>query len=635
MLKTILIIVGAVLALLGLIYLVRRRREFGPRIHRLPLDLMGYRNMPAAPFILTELPGTLIKLGLRANATTQAKWGMSNVYQIGAFQANGYSYLYGRAGMDSHVQETADREALLAELQVAEESVELSPEKLQQRFDQHAEPSSANGGDPILQTVLTTPEQFALSWTTFNAVYDDALPLLPTYADTLRDPQTANREFWPMIAHHGLAYNLLILAKVDAARAADYQAALGESWTPELQSLFLAGRLFAIDLRMFETLPVSQVKDFPRFTPATLTLLAQDPATKGLTPLKVLVTGQNGSGKQIYGYQDGVTTDGAWLYALQAAKTSITLYGIWIGHVYHWHIVSAALVMTLHNSVPEAHPLRVFMAPQTNYLIPFNDVLLLLWQHISPPTSVSTTPQFLALTDQFAKGRTYLQDDPDVTLQANGIKVEDFSLDSTWDQFPIAGQLLSVFAAAGGYVTAFVMHTWANDAAVVADKDLQAWVAATLDPRDGNVAGFPNLDSRAALITALKSWVFRLSVHGVSRLNYVANPVLSYIPNFPPCLQSSSIPAPTTAISTEQLLAYLPRTGTIGEMITFLFTFVFSAPYEPFLPLSGNATELIWGPDPAEPRNAALIAYRQFVEGFIDAHAHPTQRYQWPRNIET
>jgi hypothetical protein len=635
MLKTILIIVGAVLALGGLIYLLRRRKEYGPRIHRLPLRLMGYPHMPGAPFVLTEIPGTLIKLGLRANATTQAKWGMSNFYKIGAFDANGYSFLYGRDLQDSHVAETADREALLAELQESTSEAEISPEKLQQRFTQYAEAATSAGRDPILGTVLQTPEQFALSWTTFNAVYDDALPLLPTFAGTLSDPATANREFWPMIARHGLAYNLLILVKVDAARAADYQAALGEAWTPELQSLQMAGRLFAIDLRLFESLPASTVHDLDRFTPATLTLLGQDASTKALTPLKVLVSGQKGAGKQVFGYQDGVTTDGAWLYALQAAKTSITLYGIWIGHVYHWHIVSAALVMTLRNNVPESHPLRVMMDPQTNYLIPFNDVLLLLWKHIAPPTSIATTPQFLALMDQFGNGRTYFQDDPDVTLRDNGITVDDFTVDTPWDQYPIAGHLLDIFQYAGDYVQGVVPQIWASNRAVAEDNDIKAWVAATIDPRDGNITGFPSIDDQATLIAALKSWVFRLSVHGVSRLNHIANPVLSFVPNFPPCLQISAIPAPNTVITTTQLMAYLPVTGTIGEMITFLFTFVFSAPYEPFLPLSGNATDLIWGDNPEDPRNKALIQFRDRIEGFIDATAHPTQRYQWPRNIET
>jgi len=81
----------------------------------------------------------------------------------------------------------------------------------------------------------------------------------------------------------------------------------------------------------------------------------------------------------------------------------------------------------------------------------------------------------------------------------------------------------------------------------------------------------------------------------------------------------------------------LPNTGSIGEMITFLFTFVFSAPYVPYLPIAGNETELIWGNDPKEPRNAALKTLREFIATFIKDYEAPesAQLYQWPRNIET
>jgi hypothetical protein len=393
--------------------------------------------------------------------------------------------------------------------------------------------------------------------------------------------------------------------------------------------------LYAIDLRMYATLPVSMVKGNPRFTPATLSLLAQDPQDKSLSPVVVLVMGPNGDSTTIFSF--GVCKNGVWLYALMAAKTSITLYGIWMGHVYHWHIVSAAMLMTLNNYVEETHALRVFMAPQSEFIIPFNDVLLLMWKQISPPTSVSSATQFLEMTDAFAKGRTYLQDDPNTTLQDNGIQENDFSNNAPWDQYRIAGQLLSVYDAAGKYVSVFVNNTWKDDAAVVEDKQVQAWFAASSDPKDGNVAGLPTPDSRKNLIITLQSLVFRLTAHGASRLNSTANPVLSFVPNSPPCLQRTDIPSPNTDLSTVDLLTYLPKTGTIGEMITFLFTFVFSSPYIPFLPVAGNDTELIWGNDPKEPRNAALIELRKFLEEFIRSYEDPdpAQLYQWPRNIET
>src|SRR5258705_8416449 len=295
------------------------------------------------------------------------------------------------------------------------------------------------------------------------------------------------------------------------------------------------------------------------------------------------------------------------------------------------------MLMTLNNYVEETHPLRVFMAPQSEFIIPFNNVLLLLWKQIAPPTSVSDAKQLLAMTDAFAKGRTYLEDDPNTTVQDNGIREADFTNNAPWDQYRIAGQLLSLYDAVGKYVSVFVNNTWPNDAAVVEDKQLQAWLAASSDPNDGNIAGLPTPDSRKNLIITLQSLVFRITAHGASRLNSTANPVLSFIPNSPPCLQRTDIPSPTTDLSTIDLLTYLPKTGTIGEMITFLFTFVFSAPYIPFLPIAGNDVNLIWGNDPNEPRNAALVELRNFLGDFISSYEDPdpAQLHQWPRNIET
>ncbi len=631
--NNILVVLGILLLLSIAAYFLFRRRDYGKRIRRLPLHLLGYPNIPGVPFVLSEIPGTLLRLSKRAYATTQAKSGLNNTYKIDGFDANGYSYLYGRE-KDIPAEQEMDRQQLKADMETAILENELRPEKVRSRLEDNTHPLTAQTEDPITLLSLTAPEQFAMSWTTFNAVYEDAKPQLTLRAATLTDPEVANREFWPTIAQHGFAYNLLILQKVNAENAADFKAAFGEEWTAEIETLLERQLLYAIDLRFYEILQPQTVKGNPRFTPATLTLLAQEPSTKALEPIKVIVTGYQGTQKQIYTY--GVATPGAWLYALQAAKTSITLYGIWMGHVWHWHIVSAALLMTLNNEVEETHPLRLFMAPQSSFLLAFNDVLLLLWKGIAPPTSVSSAKEFIAMTDAFAKGRVYFDDDPDVTLGKFGIHKSDFSQNSDWDQFPIAGQMLQLWQATSDYVSAFVNNTWANDAAVVADKQLQAWLAASTNPEEGNVAGLPALDSRANLIRTLQSLVFRLTAHGSARLNHSANPVLSFVPNFPPCLQLTDIPPANADINTEALLRYLPKTGTIGEMMTFYFTFAFSAPYVPFLPLAGNNTELIFGDDPTEPRNAALIAFREYIHDFITGYDAPTpQYYQWPRNIET
>ena len=144
------------------------------------------------------------------------------------------------------------------------------------------------------------------------------------------------------------------------------------------------------------------------------------------------------------------------------------------------------------------------------------------------------------------------------------------------------------------------------------------------------------MDSRTSLRRVLTSLLYRITVHGISRLNSSSNPALTFVPNFPHCLQRVDIPNPRAAIRTKALLSYLPNTDTISQSVTFYFTFAFSTPYEPFIPLGGVESELFFPGGPRDARNRALIRLRKGLAAFInDYQPDVPQRFQWPRNIET
>jgi len=185
------------------------------------------------------------------------------------------------------------------------------------------------------------------------------------------------------------------------------------------------------------------------------------------------------------------------------------------------------------------------------------------------------------------------------------------------------------------YVSQIVELNYATDQDVLADHDLQEWIKSCGNPAEGNVKGLPVMDSKIALIDVLTSFIFRITIHGVSRLIPIANPALSFIPNFPPCLQNDQIPDPSAEMSTQELLRYLPNTGTIGEMMNFYNTFSFSAPYVTLLPLDGIDQDLFFGPSPTHPNNQALIQFRTDMQDFMNTHIRDGLIHQWPRNIET
>jgi hypothetical protein len=349
-----------------------------------------------------------------------------------------------------------------------------------------------------------------------------------------------------------------------------------------------------------------------------------------------------GSSVQFY-----VESSPAWLYALQAARTSLTVYGVWIGHVYHLHIITAAMLLAARKTLPGSwdgtptHPVTQLLAPQSKYLFEFDFVLLLLWSQVAPPTSVDGPVGFLLLMSQFANGRTFFMDDPLDTLARNGIAQSDFTLKEPWDQYPIVKTFLAVWQAAEDYVSTFVDVTYPAGSPPAQDAALQNWIQKAADADVGNVPGLPpQINTNDELKRVLASLIYRITIHGSSRLLTSANPGLTYVANFPPCLQDQTIPAPNTPLTPKSLFAYLPLTGTIGKMATFYYTFTFSRPYESFVPEYGVESKLFFPGGPTEPRNKALIKYRQTIERNIDelspvSTPGQSQPYQWPLSIET
>lgn len=594
-----------------------------------PLNWL-YPNIPGVPIIsVTEVADTVWKLFLRTVQILPAKNALSNSYTIGGRTATGYAFLYG--GTDPVAGALDDLKGSL-ERQPATGILELMREAVAPK-DRVAAP--ARSVDQVAPLSLESPGQFAITWTNFEGVYQNALPLLDKWSKTLTDPATATQLFWPTIASYGLAYNLLILKKMGGADPARRKAQLQDKWQPAWDGLAANGLLYEIDLMdIFKTLQPQQAPDgSTRFTPGTLTLLRQDPTTKALTPIAVTVAGQ-GSGTQTYVPEAGNDT---WLYALQAAKTSVTVWGTWLGHVYHWHLVSGAMQQAMFLHLDSKSALYQLVAPRSKYLNAFDTVLLLRWQ-IAPPTSLTSSFQFLSLCDTFAKDRLFHDDDPYVTLDRLGLKQADFTVNSPWDQYPLVGHLLKLWDATAAYVDAFMKESYPTDASVADDKALQAWIAEATNQSAGNIRGLPNpMTNRDELAGMLTSLLYRVTAHGSGRLPASSNPGLTFIANFPPCLQNATLPEPGSTISTQQLLQYLPNTGTLAGELAFYNTFAFSVPYESFIPLDGVDSNLFFPGGPTDKRNQALVQFRKAIAamiGELSGKFYP-QVTQWPLNVET
>ncbi|WP_433167133.1 lipoxygenase family protein [Kribbella sp. CA-247076] len=594
--------------------------------HHLPLRKLGFDNAPAVPVDLRGMPDTLVRLGVKVKQYEQALQGLGRMYTIRGTTNRAYTFLYGDQPPDAKRARARERLRNFLHHNPLEIHAALAAEKISEQDD-------APAGHNLTTVSLEDPRQWSMSWTTLPDVYSLGLPHLDEYAATVDVDQVgkATEAFFPTIANYGRSYNLLLTRKVRTADAGPWRDLFGTAWTADLDAAAEAGLLYVIDLRIYETLETHTVAGAPRFTPGTVTVLVQDAVTKAMTPELIRVAGGDNQPK-IFARQSGSTTSSAWLYALQAAKVSVTVYGIWLGHVYQWHLVTAAMLMTMFDTLPPGHPARRLLEPQSSFLIPFDDVLLLQWTAAAPPTSISSSREFLELVDRYADGRGFFDDDPTVQLEHLGVTESDFTTAESWDGFPIVGDLLSIWNATGRYVDTYVDHAYPADHDVRADRQLAQWIAVSADPDGGNIGGLPAMDSKDALKRVLHSLIYRITAHGTSRLYRSANPVLTFVANFPPCLQEPTIPDPAESFDTRALHRFLPNTGTIGEMLHFYFIFWATPPYVPFVPLEGTDAELFFDD---ETSNDALIELREFVIDFVERHEPGTsQIWQWERNIE-
>lgn len=539
---------------------------------------------------------------------------------------------------------------------------------------------------------LEDPKQFMISWTSYgneplNQNADEKLGA--EFAEQLTDAEVATKKFWPQIAKSGTAFNLIgVLRKVKVTRdkvTRDQMPALralfgrppqnpvneakalggGESgrggggddaaWQ-QIESSYQKDKLYVIDLKILESLPPrhwnDEGTDVVRFNPATVTLLEMK-EDKSLEPAFIWVhrpgykrgKAEISSDTRIYSRRG--SSPGAWLYALQAAKSSVTLYGIWLGHVYHWHSIPAAMQRTLQEQIKDKkHPIQMLLGLRSQHLVRFNGALLDgYFATIAPPTSIVKQIDLLKLLDNFAKGRMYSDDDPNNQLDWNGIEAKDFSSKPTapWDLFPAARNLTHIWDLCQDFVRAFMGKYYPTDDTVRKDDALQKWMKASADSKQGNIHGLPPMDKKKALNDVLVSYIYRITAHGVSRLPRTADPWLTFVANFPPCLQREDLPSPDAALSTSELLKYLPNLRTIAEICQFYFIFVFAGPFQPLL-AAGDKRDLYF--PTKDGLDTPTIAYQdriiEFAVEFDKANTPPgyppsvreNLRKQWERSIE-
>ena len=285
---------------------------------------------------------------------------------------------------------------------------------------------------------------------------------------------------------------------------------------------------------------------------------------------------------------------------LQAAKTSITVWGIWLGHVYHWHIVTAAMQMTMFQHLAAQHPVSPAVRPPVGLPDRVRRIPAARLEHRAADLGDDEHGNSWQMMNAFAAGRNFFDDDPRHDDRTARPARGGLHPVLTAERYPVVRHLLAaVIRRPTTMSTAVVNAFYPRRRGVAVRQALQSWIAPRARPSGGNVRGLPEMTTRAALIrrahqpdlprhgARLRRGSTRPSIRSDHLRRRIFRPACrtqQFRPANTPFVFKTDSRSPAGAAS---LADYLPYTGTIGEMITFLFTFSYSPPYIPFIPLAG------------------------------------------------
>ena len=204
--------------------------EEGPPVAAGPIPQIPYRaefpNLPAVPLDADGIKDTLEKLAVRSVQTTQSKQGLSRTYTIGGVTQTGYEFLFGTgSSAETELRELAERWRRNPKRAAAD---------LQRNIGRRSDAAAAQG------LSLDRPSSSRSRGRTSRRLRVRAAQPA-RWTSSLTDPDSASRQFWPMIAEHGFGYNLIVPERVTGARARELRHEFGAAWDRDVRRALAQG----------------------------------------------------------------------------------------------------------------------------------------------------------------------------------------------------------------------------------------------------------------------------------------------------------------------------------------------------------------------------------------------------------
>jgi arachidonate 15-lipoxygenase len=320
-----------------------------------------------------------------------------------------------------------------------------------------------------------------------------------------------------------------------------YQATLGDGDT--LEAAGKDGRLFLADFAILDEL---ECGTFPhglqKYLPAPMGLFAVPRgrySSRYLVPVGIQLRQQPGPDAPVFTPDHGY----AWQIAksmLNAADGNVMQA---IEHLARTHLVMEPFAIALHRNLSERHPLHVLLLPHVEGTLNINNAAQSTL--VAPGGGVDAVMSGTIGASRAAAAagwETFRFNDAFVpnALAARGVMDRE-----ALPHFPYRDDALLLWKAIHGWVADYLALYYAADADVLADAELQAWIAEVIAPDGGRMkavgeeGGVQTLAYLRDLVTML---IFTAGPQHAA-VNFPQLPLMAYAPFYPLSLFK---PPPTT-----------------------------------------------------------------------------------------
>lgn len=305
-----------------------------------------------------------------------------------------------------------------------------------------------------------------------------------------------------------------------------------------LAARLAAGHLFVCDYSPLRILENSLWNDRPRYVHCPIALFELDGAS--LRPVAI----QPGPGLPVV-----LPQDAAWMAAKYTVQVADGNHHELVSHLARTHLLTELALLATHQNLSKRHPIARLLLPHFEGTVFIND-------HARASLIAPGGP-----IDQIFAGT--LSSSQALSVQA--LATLDFS---TYDlptrtaarhteaiaDYPYRDDALRVWAAVAAYTEGVVQVVYADDAAMMADPEWQAWSAALASPvAVGGIPGFAAAKTRSELARQLSTIIFTASAQHAA-VNFPQFPYMS----FAPLLSGSQWAEAPTATDAPPFLEFLP-----------------------------------------------------------------------------